>query len=186
MRFWWCGSCLTKFTICSNRGSRTDGGTCSRRDGRDAAYRPAKRSPAGSLCRCHRPGISRNTAFTYKDKRVDTKQIGRGLGVRYVLEGSVRRSSSQVRVNAQLIDAETDAHLWAERFDGDAGDLFAMQNTITGRIARAVDAEVITAEARRPAEHPDALDYILRGRSAYNHWPYAITMHNPSACSSRH
>jgi adenylate cyclase len=115
--------------------------------------------------------ISRNTAFTYKDKRVDTKQIGRGLGVRYVLEGSVRRSSSQVRVNAQLIDAETDAHLWAERFDGDAGDLFAMQNTITGRIARAVDAEVITAEARRPAEHPDALDYILRGRSAYNHWP---------------
>jgi adenylate cyclase len=63
--------------------------------------------------------ISRNTAFTYQGKRVETKQIGRELGVRYVLEGSVRRSGNQVRVNAQLIDAETDAHLWAERFDGD-------------------------------------------------------------------
>jgi adenylate cyclase len=67
--------------------------------------------------------ISRNTAFTFKDKRVDTRQIGRELDVRYVLEGSVRRLGDQVRVNPQLIDAETDAHLWAERFDGDAGDL---------------------------------------------------------------
>ena len=72
--------------------------------------------------------ISRNTAFTYQGKRVDTKQIGRELRVRYVLEGSVRRSGSQIRVNAQLIDAETDAHLWAERFDGDTADLFALQN----------------------------------------------------------
>src|SRR5580693_5180070 len=64
--------------------------------------------------------ISRNTAFTYRNKTVDTKQIGRDLGVRYVLEGSVRRSGSQVRINAQLIDAETDTHVWAERFDGDA------------------------------------------------------------------
>ena len=71
--------------------------------------------------------ISRNTAFTYKGKAVDAKQIGRELGVRYVLEGSVRRSGNQVRVNAQLIDAETVAHLWAERFDGDTGDLFALQ-----------------------------------------------------------
>jgi TolB-like protein len=67
--------------------------------------------------------ISRNTAFTYQGKRVDTKQIGRELGVRYLLEGSVRRSGNRVRVNAQLIDAETDAHLWAERFDGDTSDL---------------------------------------------------------------
>ncbi len=67
--------------------------------------------------------ISRNTAFTYRNKPVDTKQIGRDLGVRYVLEGSVRRSGNQLRVNAQLIDAETDAHLWAERFDRDTGDL---------------------------------------------------------------
>jgi TolB-like protein len=115
--------------------------------------------------------ISRNTAFTYRNKPVDTKKIGHELSVRYVLEGSARRLGHVVRVNAQLIDAETDAHLWAERFDGDAGDLFAMQNTITRRIAGAVDAELITAEARRPAEHPDALDYILRGRSAYNQWP---------------
>ena len=110
--------------------------------------------------------ISRNTAFTYQDKPVDTKQIGRELGVRYVLEGSVRRSGNQVRVNAQLIDAETDAHLWAERFDRDTGDLFALQNEITSRIAVALNLELVGAEAARPTEHPDALDYILRGRAA--------------------
>ena len=110
--------------------------------------------------------ISRNTAFTYRNKPVDTKQIGRELGVRYVLEGSVRRSGNQVRVNAQLIDAETDAHLWAERFDRDTGDLFALQNEITSRIAIALNLELIAAEAARPTEHPDALDYILRGRAA--------------------
>jgi TolB-like protein len=70
--------------------------------------------------------ISRNTALTYKDQKVDAKQIGRELGVRYVLEGSVRRSGNQVRVNAQLIDAATNTHLWAERFDHDIGDLFAI------------------------------------------------------------
>ena len=111
--------------------------------------------------------ISRNTAFTYRNKPVDTKQIGRELGVRYVLEGSVRRSGNQVRVNAQLIDAETDAHLWAERFDRDTGDLFALQNEITGRIAIALNLELVGAEAARPTEHPDALDYILRGRAAW-------------------
>jgi len=109
--------------------------------------------------------ISRNTAFTYQGKRVDTKQIGRELGVRYVLEGSIRRSGNQVRVNAQLIDAETDAHLWAERFDGDMADLFALQDEITSRIAIALNVELIAAEAARPTEHPDALDYILRGRA---------------------
>jgi TolB-like protein len=97
--------------------------------------------------------ISRNTAFSYRNKPVDTKQIGRELRVRYVLEGSVQRAGKQVRVNAQLIDAETDAHLWAERFDRDMGDLFALQNEITGRIARALNAEIVTAEAARPAEH---------------------------------
>jgi adenylate cyclase len=110
--------------------------------------------------------ISRNTAFTYRNKPIDTKQIGRELGVRYALEGSVRRSSSQVRVNAQLIDAETDAHLWAERFNGDMGDLFALQNEITSRIANALKIELIAAEAARPTEHPDVLDYIFRGRAA--------------------
>jgi TolB-like protein/class 3 adenylate cyclase len=109
--------------------------------------------------------ISRNTAFTYRSKPIDTKQIGRELGVRYVLEGSVRRSGNQVRVNSQLIDAATDAHLWAERFDRDTGDLLALQNEITGRLANALGVELIAAEAARPAEHPDALDYILRGRA---------------------
>jgi adenylate cyclase len=112
--------------------------------------------------------ISRNTAFTYQNKRVNTKQIGRELGVRYVLEGSVRRSRSQVRVNAQLIDAETDAHLWAERFDGDMGDLFALQDEITGRIANALNLALIGAEAARPTQHPDAVDYIFRGRAAFH------------------
>ena len=110
--------------------------------------------------------ISRNTAFTYQGKRIDTKQIGRELGVRYVLEGSVRRSGSQIRINAQLIDAETDTHLWAERFDGDTSDLFALQDEITTRIAVALNIELINREAARPTENPDAFDYVLRGRRA--------------------
>jgi hypothetical protein len=83
--------------------------------------------------------------------------------VRYVLEGSVRRSGSQVRISAQLIDAATDTHLWADRLDSNMGDLFALQNEITGRLANALGVELIAAEAARPAEHPDALDYILQG-----------------------
>jgi adenylate cyclase len=111
--------------------------------------------------------ISRNTAFTYRNKPVDAKQIGRELGVRYLLEGSARRSGNQVRVTAQLIDAETDAHLWAERFDHDTDDLLVLQNEITSRIANALGGELIAAEAARPTERPDALDYILRGRAAF-------------------
>jgi TolB-like protein/class 3 adenylate cyclase len=111
--------------------------------------------------------ISRNTAFTYRNKPVDAKHIGRELGVRYVLEGSVRRSGNQVRVNTQLIDAETDAHLWAERFDRDTGDLFALQNEITSRIANTLSLELIRAEAARPTADSNTLDYILRGRAAF-------------------
>jgi adenylate cyclase len=110
--------------------------------------------------------ISRSTAFTYRNKPVTAKQIGRELGVCYVLQGSVRRSGNQVRVTAQLIDAETDAHLWAERFDHDFGDLFALQNEITSRIAIALDLALTDAEAVRPTEHPDVQDYIFRGRAA--------------------
>src|SRR6516165_8320524 len=110
--------------------------------------------------------ISRNTAFTYGDKPVNTKQIGRELCVRYVLEGSVRRSGNRVRVNAELIDADTDAHLWAERFDRDTSDLFAVQDEITSRIAIALNSTLVTAEAARPTENPDALDYIFRARAA--------------------
>ena len=91
--------------------------------------------------------------------------------MRYVLEGSVRRSGNQVRVSAQLIDAETDAHLWAERFDRDTGDLFALQNEITGRIANTLNVQLMTLEAHRLTDQPDVLDYILRGRAAWNSGP---------------
>jgi adenylate cyclase len=110
--------------------------------------------------------ISRNTAFTYQGKRVDTKQIGRELRVCYVLEGSVRRSGTQVRVSAQLIDAQTDAHLSADRFDAGTSDLFVLQDEITNQIANALGVELIAAEAARPTKNPDALDYNLRGRAA--------------------
>ncbi len=110
--------------------------------------------------------IARNTAFTYKNKPVDAKQVGRQLGVRYVLEGSLRRLGNQVRLNVQLVDAETGAHLWAERFDRDAQELLGLETEITGRIARAVRSRMVSAEAGRLISHPDAQDYILRGRAA--------------------
>jgi TolB-like protein len=110
--------------------------------------------------------ISRNTAFTYRKKTVSTKQIGRELGVRYLLEGSIRRSGGQIRVNAQLIDAETDTHLWAERFDSSIDDLFELQDGITRWIARGLNVQLAVAEAARPVEHPDAHECILRGRAA--------------------
>lgn len=109
--------------------------------------------------------ISRNTAFTYKSKTVDAKQIGRELAVRYLLEGSVRRSGNQMRVNVQLIDAESNTHLWAERFDHDTGDLFALQNEITGLIANSLNVTLTRSEAGRYTENPDALDYLLRARA---------------------
>src|SRR5262249_40580802 len=111
--------------------------------------------------------ISRNTAFTYRNRPADTKLIGREVGVRYVLEGSVQRSGNRVRVSAQLIDAETDTHLWADRLDSEARDLFALQNEITSRIAVALHLELVGAEAARPTVQPDALDYILRARALY-------------------
>ena len=109
--------------------------------------------------------IARNTAFTYKGKQLDARKIGRELGVRYVVEGSVQRSEKAVRINVQLVDAETGAQLWAERFDRDVGDLFALQNEITARVARALQSQLAIAEAARPTTHRDALDYILRGRA---------------------
>jgi TolB-like protein len=115
--------------------------------------------------------ISRNTAFTYRGKVVDTKQIGRELGVRYVLEGSVQQARTQLRVTAQLIDAETDTHVWAGRLDRDAGDLFTLQDEITGQIANTLNLELVAAEAGRPTPQPEALDYIFRGRATYHHGP---------------
>jgi len=111
--------------------------------------------------------IARNTAFTYKNKPEDAKQIGRELGVRYLLEGSVQRSGNEVRVTTQLIDAETGTHLWAERFDRAVGDLFALQSDITSHIAVALNLELVAAEAARPSSNPDSLEYILRARAAW-------------------
>jgi TolB-like protein/class 3 adenylate cyclase len=110
--------------------------------------------------------ISHNTAFTYRNRAADTKRIGRELGVRYVLEGSVRRSGNQLRVNTQLIDAESDTHLWAVRFDRDTSDLFALQKEITSKVATWLNLELVTTEAARPTENPDALEWLLRGRAA--------------------
>jgi adenylate cyclase len=112
--------------------------------------------------------ISRTTAFTYRDKPIEVRQIGRELNVRYVLEGSIRRSGDRIRCNAQLIDAETDAHIWAERFDLLADDLLWLQDEVTGRIAIALNLELTEREAARRSENPDAFEYILRARAAYN------------------
>ena len=111
--------------------------------------------------------IARTTAFTYKGKPVDAKQIGRELGVRYVLEGSVRRAGHHVQVNVQLIDAESGAHLWADRFDTDRADLAKAQKEITGRLARSLNLELLEAESHRieqeRAVDPDARDFIMHG-----------------------
>jgi TolB-like protein/DNA-binding winged helix-turn-helix (wHTH) protein/Flp pilus assembly protein TadD len=108
---------------------------------------------------------SRHTAFIYGNKLVDTKQVGRELRVRYVLDGNVQRSRDRLRVNAHLIDAETDTQLWAQQFDRDADDLFALQHEIASQLANTLVWELVAAEAARPTKHPDALDYILRGRA---------------------
>jgi TolB-like protein/Flp pilus assembly protein TadD len=109
--------------------------------------------------------IARNTAFSYKGKPVDRRALGRELGVRYVLAGSVQRSGEAMRVNVQLTEAETGAQLWAERFDKPVADLFTMQDEIVSRIANTLKAEIVSAAARRAARtaNPDALHLWLRG-----------------------
>jgi TolB-like protein/Tfp pilus assembly protein PilF len=109
--------------------------------------------------------IARNTAFAYKGKHVDVKQIRRDLNVRYVLEGSVQRAGSRMRVNVQLIDAESGNHLWAERFDKPVADLFDMQDEIVARIANALSAQLFWAEARRAERkpNPDSMDLCFHG-----------------------
>jgi TolB-like protein/class 3 adenylate cyclase/Flp pilus assembly protein TadD len=114
--------------------------------------------------------IARNTAFTFKGKARDVKQIGRELNVRYALEGSVQRSGARMRVNVQLIDANTGNHLWAERFDSPVVDLLDMQDDIVSRLARQLDVELIAAEARRAelSPNPDSLDLYFRGKASFN------------------
>ena len=114
--------------------------------------------------------IARNTAFTYKGKPIDVKRIGRDLNVRYVLEGSVQRGGNRLRVNVQLIDAETGSHLWGERFDKPVADLFDMQDEIVARFARALDAQLVAAEARRAQRvaRPDTMDLYFQGMACAN------------------
>jgi adenylate cyclase len=108
--------------------------------------------------------IARNTAFTYKGRNVDAKEIGKELGIRYVLEGSVQRDQSRVRVNAQLVDAESGAHLWADRFEEDVADLFKLQDEVVARLARSLDLALTKAEAEKGrTKNPDAIDLTMRG-----------------------
>jgi TolB-like protein/class 3 adenylate cyclase/Tfp pilus assembly protein PilF len=114
--------------------------------------------------------IARNTAFTFKGKNLDAKEIGKELGVRYVLEGSVQRDQNQVRVNAQLIDAESGGHLWAERFDKPLSNLFGLQDDIVASLASQLGAELITDEARRAERtpNPDSMDLYFQGMAWFN------------------
>ena len=123
--------------------------------------------------------IARNTAFTYKGKPTDAKQIGRELGIRYILEGSVRRMDEQVRVNVQLIDADSGAHLWADRFDTDRTNLSEAESEITGRLARILDLELLRAAYRRIEQEsstdPNRDDLVMRGW-AWFHQPQSRTV----------
>jgi adenylate cyclase len=107
--------------------------------------------------------IARNTAFTYKGKSIDAKTIGKELGVRYVLEGSVQRDQNRVRVNTQLIDAETGAHLWADRFEEEIADLFKLQDQVVARLAVALGYELVKAEGEKGgrSKDPDAIDLTM-------------------------
>jgi TolB-like protein len=118
--------------------------------------------------------IARNSSFTYKGRAVDVKQVGRELGVRYILEGSVRKAASRVRIVAQLIDASTGAHLTAERFDGTLQDIFELQDEVTTSVIGAISPKLETAEIarakRKPTESLDAYDHYLRGMAAVYRW----------------
>ena len=118
--------------------------------------------------------IARNSSFTYKGRAVDVKQVGRELGVRYVLEGSVRKAANRVRITGQLIDASTGAHLWADRFDGALEDIFDLQDQVTASVVGAIAPKLEQAEIerakRKPTESLDAYDYYLRGMASFHQW----------------
>lgn len=111
--------------------------------------------------------IARNSSFTYKGKPIDVRQVGNELGVRYVLEGSVRRSGDRLRFNGQLIDATTGLHIWADRFDGDMSDVFALHDRFTASVVATIEPRLQLAEinrqARKPVENLNAYDLLLRG-----------------------
>jgi Tfp pilus assembly protein PilF len=131
--------------------------------------------------------IARNTAFTFKGKAVNVKQVGRELNVRYVLEGSVQRGGNRLRVNVQLIDVETGNHLWAERFEKPVADLFDMQDEIVSRLANTLNAELIEVEARRAglSTHPDAMDLYFQGWACTNNGTTAEYMTQAQAFFDR-
>ncbi len=110
--------------------------------------------------------IARNSVFIYKDKPVDIRQVAKDLGVRYVLEGSVRRAGDRLRINAQLIDGTTGSHVWAERYDREYADIFALQDEVIGQIVKALSVQLTETEqsqvARLPTESLEAYDYYLR------------------------
>ena len=114
--------------------------------------------------------IARNSSFTYKGRNVDVKQVGRELGVRYVLEGSVRKSGNRLRITGQLIDASNGTHLWADRFDGEIKDIFELQDQITASVVSTIAPKLEQAEIerarRKPTENLDAYDYFLRGMAS--------------------
>jgi adenylate cyclase len=116
--------------------------------------------------------IARNSSFTYKGQSVDVKRVGRELGVRYVLEGSVRKAGGRVRITAQLIEAETGAHLWADRFDGSLEDVFDLQDQVATAVAGVIEPALQAAEQRRASRRPTddltAYDLYLRGLSNYS------------------
>jgi TolB-like protein len=116
--------------------------------------------------------IARTSSFTYKDRAIDVRQVGRELGVLYVLEGSVRRAENRVRIMAQLIDAQTGAHLWAGRFDGAIDDVFDLQDQVTSRVVGAIAPKLQQVEVERVRHKPTdslvAYDYYLRGTASFN------------------
>src|SRR5262245_27407377 len=116
--------------------------------------------------------IARNSSFTYKGKSVDVKRVARELGVRYVLEGSVRKASNRVRITGQLVDATTGAHVWANRFDGALDDIFDLQDHVTASVVGAIEPRLQQAEieraGRKPTESLDAYDYFLRGMASFH------------------
>ena len=118
--------------------------------------------------------IARNSAFTYKGRAVDTRQVGRELGVRYVLEGSVRRAGSQLRITGQLIEAATGAHLWAEKFDGPIDDVFELQDKVASSVAGIIDPVLLDTEIRRALRRPTAdltsYDLYLRALPLIRVW----------------
>ena len=122
--------------------------------------------------------IGRHTAFTYKGMALDIKKIGRELNVRYVLEGSVQRSGMRLRVNVQLVDAETANHLWADRFDKPVVDFFDLQDEIVARLANMLNAELTAAEARRAERSPqlNSMDLLFQGRASWNKGPTLSNM----------